>query len=171
MNEQTHACGLDPADWSSARAQGHRMLDDMFDYLEHIRARPVWQPIPDAVRARFHAPVPHAPMDLAAVHEEFMHNVLPFAVGNAHRYGHGMKIAPRATLDDGLLDLCLVGAMNKFKLLACVPAARRGLAGGAIFTGVGLGIAASGTLVPLLLRIGLAEISQSMARRVRLETA
>jgi predicted MFS family arabinose efflux permease len=37
-----------------------------------------------------------------------------------------------------------------------VPAARRGLAGGIIFTGVGLGIAASGTLVPLLLRAGLA---------------
>lgn len=36
-----------------------------------------------------------------------------------------------------------------------VPAARRGLAGGIIFTGVGLGIAASGTLVPLLLRAGL----------------
>lgn len=40
-------------------------------------------------------------------------------------------------------------------VLAEVPAARRGLAGGAIFTGVGLGIAASGTLVPLLLRAGL----------------
>ena len=32
---------------------------------------------------------------------------------------------------------------------------RRGLVGGMIFTGVGLGIAASGTLVPLLLRAGL----------------
>jgi len=32
---------------------------------------------------------------------------------------------------------------------------RRGLVGGLIFTGVGLGIAASGTLVPLLLRAGL----------------
>lgn len=38
-----------------------------------------------------------------------------------------------------------------------VPEARRGLAGGAIFTGVGLGIAASGTLVPLLMEWGLAE--------------
>jgi len=37
-----------------------------------------------------------------------------------------------------------------------IPAARRGLAGGAIFTGVGLGIAASGTLVPLLMQRGLA---------------
>ena len=39
-------------------------------------------------------------------------------------------------------------------VLPHVPASRRGLAGGAIFTGVGLGIAASGTLVPLLLRLG-----------------
>ena len=38
-----------------------------------------------------------------------------------------------------------------------VPPSRRGLAGGVIFTGVGLGIAASGTLVPLLLRMGLVE--------------
>jgi predicted MFS family arabinose efflux permease len=40
-------------------------------------------------------------------------------------------------------------------VLPYVPPARRGLAGGLIFTGVGLGIAASGTLVPLLLREGL----------------
>ena len=41
-------------------------------------------------------------------------------------------------------------------VLTCVAPSRRGLAGGAIFTGVGLGIAASGTLVPPLLRLGLA---------------
>jgi predicted MFS family arabinose efflux permease len=38
-----------------------------------------------------------------------------------------------------------------------IPAARRGLAGGAIFTGVGFGIAASGTLVPFLMQWGLVE--------------
>jgi predicted MFS family arabinose efflux permease len=42
-------------------------------------------------------------------------------------------------------------------ILPHVPAGRRGLASGAIFTGVGIGIAASGTLVPLLMRIGLME--------------
>jgi predicted MFS family arabinose efflux permease len=41
-------------------------------------------------------------------------------------------------------------------VLPHVPPARRGLAGGAIFTGVGLGIMASGTVVPLLLQAGLA---------------
>jgi predicted MFS family arabinose efflux permease len=40
-------------------------------------------------------------------------------------------------------------------VLPCVPAQRRGFAAGVIFTGVGLGIAASGTLVPLLLQGGL----------------
>lgn len=40
-------------------------------------------------------------------------------------------------------------------VLPHVPPVRRGLASGAIFLGVGLGIAGSGTLVPLLLQIGL----------------
>ena len=40
-------------------------------------------------------------------------------------------------------------------VLAHVPASRRGLAGGVIFMGVGVGIAASGTLIPLLLEQGL----------------
>lgn len=40
-------------------------------------------------------------------------------------------------------------------VLPHVPAERRGLASGAIFLGIGLGIAASGTLVPPLLSLGL----------------
>jgi len=83
MDEQAHP-RLDPAGWDGVRAQGHRMLDDIFDYLEHLRERPVWQPLPDGVRARFHAELPAAPTDLAAVHADFMRDVLPFATGNAH---------------------------------------------------------------------------------------
>ena len=40
-------------------------------------------------------------------------------------------------------------------ILAHVPASRRGFASGGIFTGIGLGIAASGTIVPILLQQGL----------------
>lgn len=43
-------------------------------------------------------------------------------------------------------------------VLSSVPRSRRGFAGGVIFTGVGLGIIASGTLVPLVLQAGLVEI-------------
>jgi aromatic-L-amino-acid/L-tryptophan decarboxylase len=75
---------LDPEDWPAFRDHGHRMLDDMFDYLETIRDRPVWQPIPDAVRARFRGRLPLAPSELSAVHEEFLENILPYSNGNVH---------------------------------------------------------------------------------------
>jgi aromatic-L-amino-acid/L-tryptophan decarboxylase len=75
---------LDPQDWASFRAQGHQMLDDMFDYLENIRERPVWQPMPSDVRARFRGELPIAPSDLSAVHDEFMRDVLPYSNGNVH---------------------------------------------------------------------------------------
>jgi aromatic-L-amino-acid decarboxylase len=60
------------------------MLDDILDYVEHIRERPVWQPIPDDVRAHFRTAAPANPTDLAVVHDEFMRYILPFATGNTH---------------------------------------------------------------------------------------
>jgi glutamate/tyrosine decarboxylase-like PLP-dependent enzyme/Tfp pilus assembly protein PilF len=75
---------LDPADWTAFRAQAHRMLDDMLDYARDIRDRPVWQPAPAEVRARFHSDLPEAPSELAAVHADFMRDILPYAAGNVH---------------------------------------------------------------------------------------
>lgn len=43
------------------------------------------------------------------------------AMGNAQSYGGGMKVTPRAVLDDGQLDICVVSKMNKLKLLCWVP--------------------------------------------------
>ncbi len=60
------------------------MLDDILDYTKDIRQRPVWQPIPDEVRQRFCAAVPLQATSLAAVHQEFMQYILPFAAGNVH---------------------------------------------------------------------------------------
>ena len=75
---------LDPEDWHDLRRQGHRMLDDMFDYLEHLRERPVWQPIPSAVREAFRQPLPQTANSLESVHATFMRDILPYAIGNAH---------------------------------------------------------------------------------------
>jgi glutamate/tyrosine decarboxylase-like PLP-dependent enzyme len=75
---------LDPADWAAFRAQAHLMLDDMLGYIERIRERPVWQPIPAEVRARFHSSAPRVGEELAQVHAEFMQDVLPYAQGNVH---------------------------------------------------------------------------------------
>jgi len=75
---------LDPADWTDFRQQAHRMLDDMLGSIENIRDRPVWQPIPDAVRARFCEAIPIQPTKLATVHEDFMTTILPFTARNSH---------------------------------------------------------------------------------------
>ena len=78
------ATTLDPIDWSEIRAQGHRMLDDMFGHIEKLRSRPVWRPMPDEVRESFQQPLPRSPSSLASVHDEFIDHVVPYALGNAH---------------------------------------------------------------------------------------
>ncbi|MBZ5520758.1 MAG: hypothetical protein LAP21_00730 [Acidobacteriia bacterium] len=69
------------------------------------------------------------------------------AVGNARSYGGGMKVVPGAQLDDGLLDVCLVGKMSKLKILFCLPT---------IFFGA---------------HTSIRGIEYFQARRVRIETA
>lgn len=83
-NKKITDVSLDPQDWSAIRTQGHRMLDDMLDYLETLRSRPVWQPIPESARSVFQQAVPAQPTNLAQLHETFMSQILPYAVGNAH---------------------------------------------------------------------------------------
>jgi aromatic-L-amino-acid decarboxylase len=75
---------LDPKNWEEVRALGHRMLDDMIDYAANIRDRPVWQPIPDDVRARFDAELPRRASELADVYREFSDFIVPYATGNVH---------------------------------------------------------------------------------------
>jgi diacylglycerol kinase (ATP) len=43
------------------------------------------------------------------------------AFANTPFYGGGMKIAPRAKMDDGLLDICIVGDIDPFKLFCMFP--------------------------------------------------
>jgi len=49
------------------------------------------------------------------------HPIVVAAFANTPIYGDGMRIAPRAKLDDGLLDLCIVNNMNKLALLTLFP--------------------------------------------------
>jgi len=92
MNEALHGASLksessetlDPQDWDELRALGHRMLDDMIDHIASVRERPVWQPIPEAVRARFREALPQAPSDLSDVYREFSELIAPYATGNVH---------------------------------------------------------------------------------------
>ncbi len=60
------------------------MLDDMFDYLENIRSRPVWQEAPNTIRNRFRDPLPQKASPLEKIHQDFLQTILPYSVGNTH---------------------------------------------------------------------------------------
>ena len=75
---------LDPEDWQGMRALGHRMVDDMFDYIEQVRQRPVWQPYPDEVAVFLQQPLPQEPEEPEAVYEDFKNKILPYPMGNIH---------------------------------------------------------------------------------------
>jgi aromatic-L-amino-acid decarboxylase len=83
-NPITQEESLDPDNWEATRALGHRMVDDMLDYLRDVRGRPVWQHLPPEVAERLHGPIPRLPMPADAVYEEFRERILPYPVGNIH---------------------------------------------------------------------------------------
>jgi glutamate/tyrosine decarboxylase-like PLP-dependent enzyme len=101
---------LDPTDWTSLRALGHRMMDDMIDHLAHAAEGPVWQPMPPAIRAGFAAPLPTAPQAPEAVYLAFRRNIAPYVVGNTHPrfmgwvHGGGNAVAMLAELLAGGLN-------------------------------------------------------------------
>jgi aromatic-L-amino-acid decarboxylase len=75
---------LDPDDWEAMRKLGHKMIDDMLDYLGSVRERPVWQHVPDQVKAHFSSPVPQQPQPPEEIYDEFVKKVLPYPMGNIH---------------------------------------------------------------------------------------
>jgi glutamate/tyrosine decarboxylase-like PLP-dependent enzyme len=106
---------LDPESWDELRALGHRMIDDMFSYYETLRDRPVWQPMPQAVRQQFSQPLPAAPEGAGQVYQDFLDNVLPYVTGNTHpRFwgwvcGNGSGIAMLAELLAGAINSSVDG--------------------------------------------------------------
>ncbi|WP_026440413.1 pyridoxal phosphate-dependent decarboxylase family protein [Acidocella facilis] len=101
---------LDPTDWSSLRALGHQMLDDMLDHLSSIRTQPVWQKMPEEVRQGFTAPLPTTGTPPEAIYERFQADIQPYVTGNLHPrfmgwvHGGGNPVSMLAEL--------LAGAMN-----------------------------------------------------------
>jgi len=48
------------------------------------------------------------------------------AVGNSQAYGGGIRITPDAVLDDGLLDVTVVGRLSRRRLVRVLPSAYKG---------------------------------------------
>ncbi len=103
------SAGLEP-DPESLRALGHRIVDDLVDWMGRIGDEPAWQKMPPETRARLSAPLPREPLALEQVYREFQRDVFPYRYGNVHpRFfgwvnGSGLPIAVFADL--------LASAMN-----------------------------------------------------------
>lgn len=75
---------LDPKDWEAMKKLGHQMLDDMLNYLQNVRSRPVWQNPPEEIKNKFQEPLPVEPEKQENIYKEFLENILPFPLGNIH---------------------------------------------------------------------------------------
>jgi diacylglycerol kinase (ATP) len=70
------------------------------------------------VRVKISAPSAEAP-EMWMVRSD--QPTLLAAFANTPVYGGGMKIAPQAKMDDGLLDVCVVGDVGRLKLFSMFP--------------------------------------------------
>ncbi len=101
---------LDPQDWETIRALGHRIMDDMVDHLAGLRSGPVWRPMPESARASFEQPLPRTATPLAEIYDAFARTIAPYATGNTHPgfmgwvHGGGTPV--------GMLAELLAGALN-----------------------------------------------------------
>ncbi|MFA6110386.1 MAG: pyridoxal-dependent decarboxylase [Candidatus Latescibacterota bacterium] len=80
MTEET----LDPEDWRAMRELGHRMVDDMMEWLETARDRPVWSPVPEEVKQALREPLPQEGQGAEAAYKAFRELVLPYPMGSYH---------------------------------------------------------------------------------------
>jgi aromatic-L-amino-acid decarboxylase len=160
MNTEKHYETLDPDDWGNMRALAHRMVDDAITYLETIRERPVWQPVPDDIATRFNEPAPNEPAGADAVYQEFLENVFPYPMGNIHpRFwawymGNGTIFGALADFMGAIMNPNLAGGnhvanlveeqvVNWIKVMLEFPSDSSGLlvSGGSMANFVGLAIA------------------------------
>jgi len=98
--------GLDSAANACANRMPSWLRGSMGYFLAALQVLPVFRPLEIASLSR---------------EQEARGPAFFVVVANAHRYGGGMRVAPHAELDDGLLDICRVEQMSKWKLLCCVP--------------------------------------------------
>src|SRR5690554_3996527 len=54
-------------------------------------------------------------------HASYKTDIMLCGIGYRQYIGGGMKITPKAELEDGLLDICMVRRMPKLKLLVLFP--------------------------------------------------
>lgn len=102
--------GLDPADWSEFRAQGHELWDALVDQMSTLREGPAWRTTPADVRERLARPAPAQGLGLEGALAELKRDVLPYPYGNIHPRFWGWVNG--SGLPAGILGDLAASAMN-----------------------------------------------------------
>jgi len=74
---------LEPEDWLEFKKLAHEALDTALDHVQQRPLAPVWQELPEAVKA-LDQPLPAAGSSLSSVLAEVEERILPYTLGNTH---------------------------------------------------------------------------------------
>jgi glutamate/tyrosine decarboxylase-like PLP-dependent enzyme len=108
---EPNARSLGTGDLDAFRRAGHGLVEVVADYLSALPEKPVWQPLPDDLRAALLGlPLPDGPTDLEALAATMASDVLPYAMGNGHPAFFGWVNSPPAL--PGVLASLPAAAMN-----------------------------------------------------------
>jgi aromatic-L-amino-acid/L-tryptophan decarboxylase len=100
---------MDPSEFRTA---GHRLVETIAEYLEHVEERPVFPRVePAALRRLFDEPLPQEPQPLDAVLDALDEKLLPYCTHVSHPGYFGL-ITPTPTPAGILADL-LASALNQ----------------------------------------------------------
>ncbi|HVF21333.1 MAG TPA: diacylglycerol kinase [Mycobacteriales bacterium] len=101
-----------------------------FDSVVNERANQMrWPKGPQRYNLAIAAELPRfrpLPFRLTLDGEGWETDAMLVAVGNATSYGAGMKVTPDAVIDDGLLDVCVLGPVSKVEFVRTFPRVFKG---------------------------------------------
>lgn len=173
---------LDPENWDSMRALGHRIVDDLLDYLQDLPHGPVWQHAPQSVKTSFYSPPPLDPQPLESIYQDYLDLVQPYVLGNNHPRFWGW-IAGTGTIMGAFAELLAAGTnspsgafafmsanyvehqvLDWFKTMLGYPSASSGLitSGGSASNLIGIAVARNAMAGYNLRRDGLRAAPQDM---------
>jgi aromatic-L-amino-acid decarboxylase len=102
---------LGTGDLEEFRRAGHALVDAVADDLAALPGRPVWQPLPDDLRAGLLSlPLPDGPTGLGPLAATMAGDVLRYAMGNGHPAFFGWVNSPPSLA--GVLASLTAAAMN-----------------------------------------------------------
>ncbi len=75
---------LDPQSWDDYKVLAHKMIDDIFLFLQTLRKEPVWRKPTEAVKEFLNTPMPSTSQDIGDIYADFYEKILPYRKGNVH---------------------------------------------------------------------------------------